>query len=88
MCFQDVAWRNMEQVWSLILPMLRCWSVLVPLKMAAGFEDARTSLERLAMRPMQIAPAPDPHDGEGVGVSRGRSPGIWQADSEELMRVS
>jgi hypothetical protein len=36
--------------------MLRCWSVLVPLKLAAGFEDVRT-LERLAMRPLQIESA-------------------------------
>jgi hypothetical protein len=29
----------------------------VPLKLAAGFEDVRTSLERLAMRPLQIESA-------------------------------
>jgi hypothetical protein len=57
LCFQDVPWRNMKHVWNLVLPMLRCWSVLVPLKLAAGFEDVRTSLERLAMRPLQIEAA-------------------------------
>jgi hypothetical protein len=37
LCFQDVAWKNLKQLWFIVLPMIRCWSVLVPLKMAAGW---------------------------------------------------
>jgi hypothetical protein len=37
LCFQGVVWRSMKQLWSLIIPMLRCWHILLPLKMADGF---------------------------------------------------
>jgi hypothetical protein len=53
-CFQGVAWWSMKAVWQRVLPMLKCWKVLVPLKMMAGFEGVISSLEVAAWRPEQI----------------------------------
>jgi hypothetical protein len=33
----------MKMLWYRIILMLRCWKLLVPLKMATGFEDVVTS---------------------------------------------
>jgi hypothetical protein len=34
--------------------MVRCWSVLLPLKLVSGFEDVATSLERRALGPLRL----------------------------------
>jgi hypothetical protein len=44
----------MKQLWFIVLPMIRCWSVLVPLKMATGFESAPSSMEKLVSGPLLI----------------------------------
>jgi hypothetical protein len=49
--FQGVQWRSMKQLWSMVIPMLRCCRVLIPLKIAAGIE----LLEKMNSRPMQLA---------------------------------
>jgi hypothetical protein len=54
LCFQDIGWRSVKQVWWKILPMLKCWKVLVPLGLMENFEAVLTSLERLASRPERI----------------------------------
>jgi hypothetical protein len=36
----------MKLLWERVAPMLRCWHVLVPLKMVDGYESVCTSLER------------------------------------------
>jgi hypothetical protein len=38
----------------MIIAMIRCWSVLLPLKMVTGFEDAVSSLERRALGPLHL----------------------------------
>jgi hypothetical protein len=53
-CFQDVAWLGMQMVWRRVLQMLRCWRVLIPLKMEDGFDSAISSLEQVCWRPEQI----------------------------------
>jgi hypothetical protein len=71
LCFQDVAWKNMKQLWFMVL-MIRCWSVLVPMKMAAGFENALASMEKLVSGPLLIEATPlrraaAPDDPAGAG---------------------
>jgi hypothetical protein len=34
--------------------MLRCWTILVPLKLVERFEDVMVKLEQVAMRPERI----------------------------------
>jgi hypothetical protein len=54
LCFQDLPWLGMKQMWHHVLTMLRCWKVLIPLKMMAGYEEAIASLEQLVMKPERI----------------------------------
>jgi hypothetical protein len=55
MCFQGAAsWEGMKAVWRRVLPILKCWKVLVPMKTIAGFEDVISSLEVVAWRPELI----------------------------------
>jgi hypothetical protein len=44
----------MKALWQRVIPMLRCWRVLIPLKMMAGYEEVITTLEREAMKPERI----------------------------------
>jgi hypothetical protein len=47
LCFQDVAWKYLEQVWWKVLPMLRCWTILVPVGISGyGFESATARWSR------------------------------------------
>jgi hypothetical protein len=39
----------------LTVPMLKCWRVLVPLKMEGGFDAVITSLERMAVQPEMLS---------------------------------
>jgi hypothetical protein len=45
----------MKQLWQKVLVMLKCWSMLVPLRLMDGFKAATTNLERLAARPRMIS---------------------------------
>jgi hypothetical protein len=40
----------MKLLWQRVLPMVRCWRVLVPLKLMDGFDSAISSLEGLMMQ--------------------------------------
>jgi hypothetical protein len=40
----------MKSVWRLVIPMLKCWKVLTPLKFLDGLEDVINKLEALAWR--------------------------------------
>jgi hypothetical protein len=44
----------MKQLWQVVLAMVRCWSVLLSLKLVNGFEDVVTSLERRTLGPLQL----------------------------------
>jgi hypothetical protein len=41
------------------VPLLRCWKVLVPLRMTAGFENACSVLEKIVWSPEPIDDVPD-----------------------------
>jgi hypothetical protein len=56
-CFQDVQWRSLTQVWAMVLPMLRCWRVLMPMKMLNGFDSALNLMEKICYRPLQLEQA-------------------------------
>jgi hypothetical protein len=56
LCFQEVAWKGMSQLWQKMLPMLKCWSILVPLKMMAGFDAVVSALEKVLVTPESICP--------------------------------
>jgi hypothetical protein len=51
LCFHGVPWRNMKQVWWMILPMLRCWRILLPLQ---SMDGSLSHLEKLAAAPLVI----------------------------------
>jgi hypothetical protein len=48
MCFQGVAWVNIRYLWYRVVPMIRSWRILVPLKLWAGFDSVLALLERMA----------------------------------------
>jgi hypothetical protein len=54
LCFQEGAWKSMKQLWHVVVPMIRCWSILLPLKLTAGFDDVMVALEKRAMGPLLI----------------------------------
>jgi hypothetical protein len=58
-CFQELPWTGMKGLWQRMVPLLRCWKVLVPLKMVADFKNACSALEKIAWSPELI---------EGVSV--------------------
>jgi hypothetical protein len=44
----------MKQLWHMVMPMIRCWSVLLPLKLTARFDDVMATLEKRALGPLWI----------------------------------
>jgi hypothetical protein len=44
-----------KQVWKMVLPMLRCWRVLLPLKLMDVFDNVISSLEKLVLGPLRIS---------------------------------
>jgi hypothetical protein len=54
MIFQGVAWLGMKPLWQRVVPMLRCWRVLVPIVMEPGNESAISQLERVMAMPEVI----------------------------------
>jgi hypothetical protein len=55
LCFQEVAWLEMKQVWHRVIPMLKCWRILVPVSSLGGFDAVLGILEKLAMHLERIA---------------------------------
>jgi hypothetical protein len=55
MCFQEVAWLGLKQVWHQVIPMLKCWRILVSVRSLDGFDTALGNLEKLMVRPERIA---------------------------------
>jgi hypothetical protein len=55
MCFQGVQWMGIKKVWWRLLPMLKCWTILVPLNLMSGFEGVISSLENIAAAQEVIA---------------------------------
>jgi hypothetical protein len=41
-------------VWQRVLSLLRCWKILIPLRMAVGFDDAITLLEKMVWKPEKL----------------------------------
>jgi hypothetical protein len=66
MCFQGVAWLGMKLVWQTVIPMLRCWKILTPVKDLAGYEAALSSLEKMSWRPERIALSVPPAQQDGA----------------------
>jgi hypothetical protein len=58
LCFRGVPWSGMKTLWQRVIPLLRCWKILVLLKMNCASEDACSELEKLAMLPEAILPPP------------------------------
>jgi hypothetical protein len=54
MIFQEVVWVGMKSLWQRVVPMLRCWRVLVPLVMEHGYDSATSPLEKVLMMPKMI----------------------------------
>jgi hypothetical protein len=54
LCSQGVPWCSMKKLWGMVIPMLKCWSVLIPLKMLAAYEGATAALENAVWRPEPI----------------------------------
>jgi hypothetical protein len=55
LCFQGAAWVSRKVLWWRVLAMLRCWRIMVPLKILDGFDAVLASLERLVAAPEQIS---------------------------------
>jgi hypothetical protein len=53
-CFQDTPWVSMQMLWHRVLPMLRCWKILVPIQLMDDFDSVVASLERMMMEPELI----------------------------------
>jgi hypothetical protein len=53
-CFQGVHWRSLKQVWAMVLPMLRCWRVLMLLKMLSGFDSALDLMKKMCYKSLQL----------------------------------
>lgn len=59
-------------------PLLRCWKVLVPLKMVVDLESACPALERLARRPEAIVQRPWQNVAPDQAIPVGGDHGRWQ----------
>jgi hypothetical protein len=57
LCFQGMSLQSLKHLWMLVLPMLRCWRVLLPLKMMAGFDAAIDNLEMVVLSPLRLGPS-------------------------------
>jgi hypothetical protein len=57
LCFQNIPWKSMKQLWSVVIPMLRCWRIIMPLKISVGFDAVIDLLEKLNSRPMLLEQA-------------------------------
>jgi hypothetical protein len=53
-CFQGECWLGMKSLRHVVLPMMRCWRILVLVKMIDGFDDAFSLLDIQVWRPEQI----------------------------------
>jgi hypothetical protein len=49
LCFQGVPWIGMGLLWQRMMPLIRCWKILVPLKMSEDFESVCSKMERRVM---------------------------------------
>lgn len=57
-CFQNVGWRNLKQLWQMAWCMLGSWKVLCPVKYLQELESYIAVLENLRSRPERIAHLP------------------------------
>jgi hypothetical protein len=48
LCFQETPWTSLRNMWQRMVPLLLCWKVLVPLKLAPEFKNVCSTLERMA----------------------------------------
>jgi hypothetical protein len=48
----------MKALWQRLIPLLRCWKILMPLKMNDAFKDAYLVLEKVAVlaEPIMLSP--------------------------------
>jgi hypothetical protein len=72
----------MKLLWQRVMPLIRCWRVLVPLKMATDFENVCSKLERLMLVPEPISQHPyqgATHDGVPDAVQGWRSVSVSTA---------
>jgi hypothetical protein len=68
----------MKMLWQRVLPMLRCWKILIPLKMAAGFDGALASMEKMVWAQEQIMWMPMGASGAGHDSDGGRQSALVQ----------
>lgn len=46
LCFQGAPWTGMRTLWQRMVSLLRCWNVLVPLKLMLEFKNACSALKK------------------------------------------
>jgi hypothetical protein len=49
-CFQGDAWVSLKILWWRLIPMLRCWKILVPLHLMDGYDLVVTTVEKMGMQ--------------------------------------
>jgi hypothetical protein len=54
LCFQGAPWTGMRTLWQRMVSLLRCWKVLVPLKLMPEFKNVCSALEKMAWSPEAI----------------------------------
>jgi hypothetical protein len=54
LCPDNSCLAGMKMLWQRVLLMLRCWKLLIPLKMAAGFDSVLASMEKMVWSKEQI----------------------------------
>jgi hypothetical protein len=65
-CFQELPWTSMRSLWQRMVSLLRCWKVLVPLRMVADFKNTCSAQEKIAWSPEPIDDVPDGAPDEDV----------------------
>jgi hypothetical protein len=48
---RGASWRSMKGLWQKVVPMVRCWKVLVLLRLEGDYEASCSALERMAWCP-------------------------------------
>jgi hypothetical protein len=67
LCFLEESWTSMRALWRRMVPMIRSLRVLIPLRMAGGFDRALASLENAVWAREQVQWRPTLDDQDDAG---------------------